>query len=202
MPVRTLLASVRSLINPPDDAVFEPRMPEVDQPSTLAEVFDHARSAAAAGTPNGDGSAQRCVVVVTPGRLLMLQPCPAPGSMPEERVEAIRKMISPERKRNIVAISYTELSALKANISKAIPFFGMLIGFAYIGHAVWVFEGHSSALVHGCQNADVLLVDGGMVPFLQPDWQTVAASVMQRQEIYVHDRKTFRLSRAVRVEAV
>ena len=200
MPVRTLLTSLRSFVSSADGALFEPRMPEVDQPPNLAEVFDHARSAAVAGTPRG-GSAQRCVVVVTPGRLLMLQPCPAPGSMPEKRVVAIQKMISPERKRYIAAISYTELTALNANISKAIPFFGMLLGFAYIGHAVWVFEGHSSALVHGCRSADVLLVDGGMVPVLQPDWQTVASSVMQSPEIYVHDRKTFRLSRAVLVEA-
>jgi hypothetical protein len=90
---------------------------------------------------------------------------------------------------------------MRANISKAIPFFGMLLGFAYIGHAVWVFEGHSSALGHGCRNADVLLVDGAMVPFLQLDWQTVASRVMRRPEIYVHDRQTFRLSRPARVEA-
>ena len=118
--------------------------------------------------------------------------------MPERQVAAIHQMIPPEPRRNIAAIAYTEVTALDANISKAIPFFGMLLGMAYIGHVVWVFEGHSSALAHGCRNADVLLVDGGMVPFLPPDWQTVASRVMQRPEICVHDRATFRLSRAVR----
>ena len=114
---------------------------------------------------------------------------------------AIQKTISPQHKRNIAVISYTELTAVKANISKAIPFIGMLLGFAYIGHAVWVFEGHASALAPGCREADVLLVDGGMLPYLQPDWQAVASSVMRKPEIYVHDRRTFRLSRPARVAA-
>ena len=47
----------------------------------------------------------------------------------------------------------------------------------------------------------MLLVDGGMLPYLQSDWQAVAASVMRKPEIYIHDRKTFRLSRAARVAA-
>jgi hypothetical protein len=54
-------------------------------------------------------------------------------------------------KRNIAAIAYTELSGLRSDISKTIPFFGILLGFAYIGHAVWIFEGHGSALVAGCR---------------------------------------------------
>jgi len=49
-------------------------------------------------------------------------------------------MISSKVKRNVAAIAYTELSALTSGISKAVPFFGFLLGFAYIGHAVWVFE--------------------------------------------------------------
>jgi hypothetical protein len=178
--------------------IFEPRMPEVDQPASLAAIFDQARSAASAGIPGPAGSAQDCVVIVTPGRSLMLQPCPPPGSMPEEQVAAIQKMIAPQPNRNICAISYTALTAIRTDISKAIPFIGILLGFAYIGHAVWVFEGHASALAHGCGNADVLLVDGGMLLYLQPDWQRVAASAMRRPEIYVHDRKSFRLSRPAR----
>ena len=75
-------------------------------------------------------------------------------------------------------------------------FLGMLLGFAYVGHAVWVFEGHPSALTEGCRDADVLLVDGGMLPFLAPDWHAVASHARRRPEIYVHDRETFSLSRA------
>jgi hypothetical protein len=180
-----------------DDTLFEPRMPDVDEPPTLAALFDKARSTATEGAPAPGGVARRCIVLVTPGRLLMLHPCPPPGSMPEEQTAGIQKMLPPEPQKKVVAISYTELTALQANISKAIPFVGMLLGFAYIGHAVWVFEGHASALAPGCRNADVMLVDGGMVPYLQPDWQAVAGSAMRRPEIYIHDRATFRLSRAL-----
>ena len=115
--------------------------------------------------------------------------------MPDDQVAAIRKMISPDRQRYVVAIAYTELTAMKTNIAKAIPFLGILLGFAYIGHAVWLFEGHASALEHGCRDADVLLVDGGMVPYLSSDWQAAAARVMRKPEIYVHDRQTYRLTR-------
>ena len=73
-------------------------------------------------------------------------------------------------KRNIAVIANTELQAVTKEISKAIPFVGMLMGFAYIGHAVWIFEGHPDALEAGCRDADVLIVDGGMAPFLSKDW--------------------------------
>lgn len=180
-----------------DDGMFSPRMPQVDEPPTLAPVFEKAGSVAA-GTGQPSDGAQRYVVIVTPGRLLMQQPCPQPGSMPEQQVAAIRKMIVPERKHGIAAISYTELTAIRKDISKAIPFIGMLSGLAYVGHAVWVFEGHPSALEHGCRNADILLVDGGMLPFLASDWQVAASRVMNRPEIYIHDRATFQLKPAAK----
>jgi hypothetical protein len=122
--------------------------------------------------------------------------------MPEQQVSGIRKLISPERKRHIVTVSYTDLTALQTNIAKAIPFIGMLLGFAYVGHAVWVFEGHVSALAYGCRDADVLLVDSGMLPYLPVNWQSVASGAMRRPEIYVHDRRTFRLSRPAPPESV
>jgi len=175
-------------------ASFEPHMPEVDILPNLEEVFDRARKAAA-GEGEQAGASERHVIVVTPGRMMMLQPCPPPGSMPKKQVSAIEQMIPPATKRNIAAIGYTRLDALTTDISKAIPFFGFLLGFAYIGHSVWVFEGHESALAAGCREADVLIVDGGMVPHLREDWAAVASSVMRHAEIYIHDRATYSLRR-------
>jgi hypothetical protein len=74
--------------------------------------------------------------------MLMNRPCPPAGSMPANQVSSIEQIIPPTVKRNIAVIAYTELRAVTSDISKAIPFVGMLIGFAYIGHAVWIFEGH------------------------------------------------------------
>ncbi len=116
--------------------------------------------------------------------------------MASSQVAAVEGMIPPKVKRNIATIAYTELSALRSDISKTIPFFGILLGFAYIGHAVWVFEGHASALAAGCKDANVLIVDGEMVPHLQADWASVASNVMKGREIYIHDRATYALRKA------
>jgi hypothetical protein len=108
--------------------------------------------------------------------------------MPQNVVSQIERLISPQVKRKIAVISYTELKAVKASLAKAIPFFGMLVGMAYIGHAVWIFEGHASALAAGCKEADVLIVDSGMLPHLTPDWQAIAAGSAPKIQVYVHDR--------------
>jgi len=71
------------------------------------------------------------------------------------------------------------------------------MGFACIGHAVWIFEGHPTALNAGCRESDLLIVDSGMLPFLSKDWIQVAQNVMCNKEIYLHDRATFRLIRMV-----
>lgn len=168
-------------------------MPEVDELPNIEELFEKARKAAAGEGEQALAQPGQHVIVVTPGRMLMFQPCPPPGSMPPSQVASIEQMISPKVKRNVAAIAYTELGALTSNISKAVPFFGFLLGFAYIGHAVWVFEGHPSALAAGCRDADVLIVDSGMVPHLQKDWMAIASSVMRTAEIYVHDRATYSL---------
>ena len=172
---------------------FAPRMPVVDEPGNLDDVFAMARTAAAAGGTGAAGGRARNVVVVTPGRMLMLSPCPAPGSMSDAQTEPVRRLMPPDRPRNVAVVAYTQLEALQKNITKAIPFFGMLAGLAYIGHSVWVFEGHESALAYGCRDADVLLVDGGMAPFLREGWAKQAAAVMRGPNIFLHDRATFSL---------
>src|SRR2546425_10142668 len=185
-----------------EHAKIEPchlHMPEVDELPNIEELFEKARKAAAGDPGLAPEHPGQHVIVVTPGRTLMFQPCPPPGSMPSSQVASIQQMISPKVKRNVAAIAYTELSALTSGISKAVPFFGFLLGFAYIGHAVWVFEGHPSALTAGCRGADVLIVDGGMVPFLQAGWQDAAAAVMRNGNILVHDRDSYRLLVARRI---
>jgi hypothetical protein len=174
---------------PNDPELFTAKMPEVDTPPTIDSVFHDAREG---GAKTGD-SANRHVVVITPGRMLFFQPCPEPGSIDPAQVANIEKMIPPNVKRNIAVIAYTELRAIQTDITKAIPFIGMLIGLASIGHSVWIFEGHASAIPAGCKDADVLLVDGEMIPHLAKDWVTLAAKSMRRPEIYSHDRTTFSL---------
>ena len=171
------------------------RMPEVDEPNDIGAVFDTARRAARGEGVQPPVSPGRHVIIVTPGRILKYQPCPPLGSMAAPKVASIEQMIPSSPKRNIAAIAFTDLEAIMKSADKAIPFLGILLGFAYIGHAVWVFEGHPSALAAGCREADALIVDGAMVPYLQSDWAAVAAKTMRHPEIYVHDRATYSLQK-------
>ena len=177
-----------------DPDLFKPHMPEVDFPPKLEDIFDKARKAAAADTTAAEGK-NRNVVVVTPGRMVMLHPCPIPGTMNPHAVESVEKLMPSETRRNVAVIAYTELKALRADVLKTILFYGLLTGLAYIGHAVWVFEGHSSALAAGCREADLLIADCEIVPFLTSDWMRTASSVMRRALIFAHDRATFSLRR-------
>jgi hypothetical protein len=179
-----------------DKDLYLPRMPEVDLSPKIEEVFRNARKAAAGETrPPGAGPDDRFLIVVTPGRMFMHKACPAAGSLPQSQVAPIEKMLPARAKRNIAVIAYTELQAVTTDFGKAIPFSGMLLGLAYIGHAVWVFEGHASALSAGCREADLLFVDGGMLPYLGDQWIATAISGMRNKEIYVHERATFKLTR-------
>lgn len=167
-------------------------MPDVDVLPDIEEIFDKARKAAAGEGEQPPDASGRYVIIVTPGRMFMFQPCPPPGFMPEEEVASIAEMLPPDVSRNVAVIAYNDPRQLTES-PHTIPFLGTLIGLAYIGHAVWIFEGHPSALAAGCRDADVLIVDGGMASCLQQDWVSVAAGVMRRPEIYVHDRTSFSL---------
>jgi hypothetical protein len=58
-----------------------------------------------------------------------------------------------------------------------------------------VFEGHPSALAVGCRDAELLIADNAMMPFLQEDWVTVAVGAMKRPLIFAHERAAFSLRR-------
>jgi hypothetical protein len=176
--------------------IYKPHMPEVDVRGNIEDIFAEARRAARGETrPPGAGPDDRFYLVVTPGRMVMYKPCPPAGSMSSGQVASIEKMLPSTAKRNIAVIANTELQAVMKEISRAVPFVGMLMGFAYLGHAVWIFEGHPDALAAGCREAELLIVDGGMLPFLSQDWLQVVQPVMRHPEIYIHDRATFKLNR-------
>jgi hypothetical protein len=179
-----------------DPQIFLPRMPQVDMPAGLEEIFAKARKVGR-GEVAPPNSKCRHVAVVTPGRLIMMHPCPEPGTMPGPVVESVEKLLPSSKPKNVAVIAYTDLTALRADVKRTIPFYGMLTGMAYVGHAVWVFEGHSSALAPGCREADLLIVDELMIPFLVSDWTTTACAVMRHPLIYQHERSSFSLKKIV-----
>ena len=172
------------------DALY---MPKVKAVPDVEDVFYRARETAAGRGEQPFDQPCRYIVIVTPRRQLMLCPSLIEGAMPDDQVAALERMAPSDVKRNIAVIALNEFSGTVGaeNLNSTIPFYGILLGLGYIGHAVWVFEGHPSALAAGCRRADALMVDSGMIPFLQENWLDVASSVMRDVAIYVHDRATY-----------
>jgi hypothetical protein len=176
-----VMTSTSEPLNPPN---FEPHMPEVDLWEDMEETFALARQTAA--QPE-----QPAIVIVTPGHRIVL-PVAIKLLTPEEkhssRYSELERFVSLSKPQNISAICMTELSTGLQDVispgaspftgSRAIPFFGYLMAMGSLGHNVILFEGHPAVLAMGCRDADVLIVDGGMIPFLQSDWLDVAHSVM------------------------
>ena len=158
--------------------------------SPLLQMFAAIRAKAQAGN----------LVIVRPdGRQTRL---PAQtGAMPADAIAGVERLLPSKVKRNVAVIARTawaagaELSLATAN--QAIPFFGMLMGFGAIGHAVWIFDFAGPAgLTAGCQDADVVIVDSARLEALPPDWRSHAARAMRGRQILVHDRATYQLRKA------
>lgn len=168
---------------------YSARMPDIDVVPDIEQIFIDARKMAASTPP--------VLIVIRPDRKLGV--FRAPDDPPQSAVAKVESLVSPAVRRNIAVIAYTGFnqetfaSTSAADANKAIPFFGMLLGLAHIGHSVWIFEGHNSAIVAGCRDADLLIVDSAMLPFLEKGWENNAAKVMRNPNILIHDRATYQL---------
>jgi hypothetical protein len=156
-------------------------------PPNIESIFKKARKAADDSREDEDGLFHRQVIIITPGRLIISKICPLPSEISSEEASHLTSLIPVQPALRISAIAYTYLDALKVNIYKAIPFFGYLLGFAALGHNVIVFEGHPTALSAGCREADLLLVDAGMVPYLDENtnWHEIALNSMSGRNIKI-----------------
>jgi hypothetical protein len=163
----------------------------VAPPAGVAQAFAPVRQRAA----------QRQLVIVRPDGRQMTLPALAKDQAPASAVAAVERMLPPSVQRNVAAIVDTAWAMTeKPNLSdagRAVPFFGLLMGFASIGHAVWLFEAATApALVAGCCEADVVIVDSARLPTLPENWQTLAQAVVRNEQILVHDRATNQLRKA------
>ncbi len=187
---------------PPATGIFKPRYMEVEKSVDMDERFRQARRMAAGEKTDESGGqvpnlieGQRAVAIVTPGRLIMLDPCPEPGTVPEKQVAEMCEIFPANNPLTISVISYTDIEALTTNMTLTIPFRGFLNAWAYAGHNVMVFEGNPSAFESGVRDADVLLVDSGMTPFIQFNYLDVAFRIMRPGgRVFLHDRETYSLS--------
>jgi hypothetical protein len=143
-------------------------------------------------------ASQGQLAILRPDCRHLLFPALKKESAPLEAVAWFERLLPSSVKRNVAVIGDTAWTmAEKPNAqsaNQAIPFFGLLMGFATIGHAVWIFDATAAAMLSaGCRNADVLIVDSARLAALPPGWQDVVAQVMRNRQILVHDRATYRL---------
>lgn len=166
--------------------------PQIDTPADIAERLKKAWRLASEGpdiaTLTAAPAGQRYIVVVTPGRATFIQPCPRPGTMDANSLQAIEKIAPPQIPSNIAVVAFTQFEPAMSSMSKAIPFLGYVMGLSYIGHNVIVFEGHRSALAEGCRGADMVIVDEAMIPQLQEGWMSVIFGVMRGMQLLIFGR--------------
>ena len=165
------------------DTIYQPHMPDVDLLSHPESVFTDARSVGLGRKrPPGASPHERYIALVTPGRHVMQLNCPLPGSRPLTVITDIRERFPVEPPGIVVAVALNAPLAIREikGAKRAIPFLDYLLDLGYAGHAVTIFEGHKSAFIHAVKGSDLLIVDEGMMPFLQADWRDVARQVMRR----------------------
>jgi hypothetical protein len=132
--------------------------------------------------------------------MILPLPCPPRGSVAPELIAGVRLIVPEDEPQAITVIAFNDVLRAELpdrpeqqgitaeEVSLLIPFLGHLLGMAYTGHSVVVFEGHSSALALACRDADLLIVDEAMLPRLQPDWVSVASHAMRKPRILVFGR--------------
>src|SRR5438132_1428539 len=165
------------------------KTPSVETHGDMEKIFANVRRTAQ-GTRG-----LRCLVIVRPDLQYLVLPALTETPEIATRAADLERLIPSEVKRNVAVIGHTGFTSeelegspvpsIKA-ASRSIPFLGLLMSLSHIGHAVWVFEGHPSALAAGCRDADVLIVDGGMLSLLQQSWVTTASAAMRNANILVH----------------
>jgi hypothetical protein len=166
------------------------RMPEVLIPANIEEIFAKIREISCGEKHEGG------LVILRPNRSYLVVPCMPDNPGLKKFASGLSHLLPSGVQRNVAVISNNEFSDQTPSVTdvdKAIPFFGLLMALSYLGHAVWIFEGHASALEAGCREADALIVDSALIPVLAGEWQEKVRAVMRSPNILVHDRATFQL---------
>lgn len=145
-------------------------------------------------------ASQRKMVILRPDRQYLLLPALDRSAVPPQALAAVERMLPPAVKRNVAVIADTSWTTTNApnmtTANEAIPFFGLLMGFVTIGHAVWIFDASTiDALCEGTRQADVLIVDGPRIAGFPVGWQSAVATGMRIPQIWAHDRSTNKLQR-------
>jgi hypothetical protein len=142
-----------------------------------------------------EATRNRGLSIVRPDGKRLILPPPEAGSIAAQRVKALEAILASKPTRQIAAIAASgafaggpDQAPKVTEIARQVPFLGMLIGFSFVGHAVWAFESNPAMLRPGCGSADLLIVDSEALASLPSGWQDEAASAMRNANILVFDR--------------
>lgn len=169
-------------------------MPAVDEDHNMERLFLEARKLSRGDfkLPNQPLD-QRYIALITPGRHTASVHCPLPEKMTPAMISAVRAIVPEKQRQAVIVIADTRIpehgKLSMREVAEHIPYLGYLLGIAYIGHTVVIFEGHPSALEAGCAGTDLLIVDEELLNSLQPDWHAVATSVMRRPRVLIATRE-------------
>ena len=145
-------------------------------------------------------AAQRQLVIQRSDGRQMRLPAMDKEAAPPQAVAAVERLLPSTAPRNVAVIANTSWAITEKpsvqDATGAIPFFGLLMGFAAIGHAVWVFDGSAPILAAGCRDADMAIIDADRLEALPASWQNSVVPVMRTPRILVYDRATRQLRKA------
>jgi hypothetical protein len=142
--------------------------------SRLAEAFTAIRQRAAQ---------RQLVILRSDGRSVTL-PALARDAADPQAVAAVERLLPSSTRQNVAVIAETAWTMADKpglrDAGNAIPFFGLLMGLATIGHCVWIFDGGNVALLAaGCRDADLVIVDGAQLEKLPAGWRSLVTPAMR-----------------------
>ena len=185
--------------------MISPRMPSISPKRDIQACFNEARRIGSGA--NGP----RWVVIVTPDGSLVKVPVAPANEADQSLLHDVRFVLSPDGEPTsglvITAINYTAGIQARARsfhqILELMPNLSYLVGAACLGNTVVAYEGHPGDILAGVTNADVLILDGGMIPFLQPDWAAIALKTLRQPRIitFGRDGKLSRLTQLVAIDS-
>ena len=165
-------------------------MPAISPKRDIRRCFADARRLSAGSHGN------RWVVIIAPDGTLVNVPVPTEEDADQSLLSDVRGALAPGQEPitelTITSINCTNgVKRLASSFHKMLPLvpnLSYLVGAVRLGNTVTAFEGHSRDFAVGCENADMLIVDDGMIPFLQPDWAAVALRTLRQPRIILFGR--------------
>jgi hypothetical protein len=171
-------------------SMISPSMPTISPRRDIRRCFTDARrlSAGAHGT--------RWVVIIAADGTLVNIPVPGAADADQTLLRDVRLALSPNKEPHtgltITAINCTTGAQRRARSFhkklSLVPNLSYLVGAACLGNTVVSFEGHPTDFVAGCIDADMLLLDDGMIPLVQPDWAVIAVKTLRQPRIILFGR--------------